>query len=124
MLVLSNKHALKVAEALNELGIAARHAKGEELHLKEKVVKVMTLHTSKGLEFPTVAIAHVEKDSFPGIKEDLTDQGEIREFEDCKRKLLFVGSSRAMRRLALFTNAGGASPFLADLSREGWDFIY
>ncbi len=124
VLVLSNKNAAKVADALNELGIAARHVKGEELHLKEKVVKVMTLHTSKGLEFPTVAIAHVEIESFPGIKEDLTDQGEIQELADCKRKLLFVGSSRAMRRLALFANASCCSPFLDDLSREKWDFVY
>jgi len=92
------------------------------LHLKEKVVKVMTLHTSKGLEFPTVVIAHVEKDSFPGLKADLTDQGEIREFEECRRKLLFVGASRAMRRLALFANGQDLSPFVHALSRVDWDF--
>jgi superfamily I DNA/RNA helicase/mRNA-degrading endonuclease RelE of RelBE toxin-antitoxin system len=124
VLVLSNKYAAQVAVALNELGVMAKHVRGEELHLKEKVVKVMTLHTSKGLEFPTVAIAHMEADSFPGMKEDLTDPGEIREFEDCKRRLLFVGASRAMRRLALLANVGDYSPFLDELNRESWDFVY
>jgi superfamily I DNA/RNA helicase/mRNA-degrading endonuclease RelE of RelBE toxin-antitoxin system len=122
VLTLSNKQASDVAAALSNLGLRAKHVKGDELHLKEKVVKVMTLHTSKGLEFPTVVIAHVEKDSFPGLKADLTDQGEIREFEECRRKLLFVGASRAMRRLALFANGQDLSPFVHALSRVDWDF--
>ena len=123
VLTFSNRQATDVAQILNELGIPAKHVKGEELHLKEKVVKVMTLHTSKGLEFPTVAIAHVEKDYFPGIKEGLTDQGEIMEQEASRQKLLFVGCSRAMRRLALFTTADNASPFLSDLQSEKWEFV-
>lgn len=61
-----------------ELGIEAKHVTGKDLHLKEKVVKVMTLHSSKGLEFPIVAVAHVEEDYFPGLLPGMTDPGRSR----------------------------------------------
>lgn len=123
VLAYSNRLAEDMAAALTGLGIEAKHVSGKELHLKEKVVKVMTLHTSKGLEFPTVAVAHVDRDYFPGIREELKEEGEIGERESCRRQILFVGSSRAMRRLALFACEEHASPFLAELQRGNWDFV-
>lgn len=123
VLAFSNRLAEKLAQSLTELGIEAKHVSGEELHLKEKVVKVMTLHTSKGLEFPTVAVAHVEKDYFPGIRGELQDQNEIGERESSRRQILFVGASRAMRSLALFACEDAVSPFLDELESENWDFV-
>ncbi len=122
VLAYSNRLAVELADALRELGIEAKHVSGGELHLRERVVKVMTLHTSKGLEFPTVAVAHVERDYFPGTGEEVRDEGEARERECYRRQILFVGCSRAMRRLALFACEQQASPFLAELQTLNWDF--
>lgn len=123
VLTYSNRRAGEVAKALVELGIEAKHVTGKDLHLKEKVVKVMTLHSSKGLEFPIVAVAHVEEDYFPGLLPGMTDPGEIAEHEANRRKLLFVGCSRAMRRLAMFANSSQASPYLHELSGDCWELV-
>ncbi len=121
VLAYSNRQAEDLAKALQGLGIEAKHVTGSELHLREKVVKVMTLHTSKGLEFPTVAVAHVEQDYFSGSGEGLREEGEVKERESYRRQILFVGCSRAMRRLALFACEHIASSFLAGLSATNWE---
>jgi len=59
-------------------------------------VTLMTLHTSKGLEYPVVFIAGMEEGLFPHIRsQDSTD--EIEE----ERRLCYVGMTRAQRLLYL-----------------------
>ena len=71
-------------------------------------VRLMTLHAAKGLEFPAVILAGVEKDVLP-----LRRQGEETNEEE-ERRLLFVGITRAREELIL-TCGGEPSPFLAAL---------
>ncbi|MCM2323890.1 MAG: UvrD-helicase domain-containing protein [Oligoflexia bacterium] len=61
-------------------------------------VKMMTLHSSKGLEFPVVFIAGMEEGLFPSIKqwEEVSDE-DIEE----ERRLCYVGMTRARERLYL-----------------------
>jgi DNA helicase-2/ATP-dependent DNA helicase PcrA len=62
-------------------------------------ITLMTLHTSKGLEYPVVFIAGMEEGLFPHIRpQDITH--EIEE----ERRLCYVGMTRA-RRLLYLTNA-------------------
>jgi DNA helicase-2/ATP-dependent DNA helicase PcrA len=64
----------------------------------EDHVSVMTLHTSKGLEFPVVYILAVENGILPHERSLATrDEEEVEE----ERRLLFVGMTRAMRELNL-----------------------
>ena len=105
-----------------ELGIEAKHVTGKDLHLKEKVVKVMTLHSSKGLEFPIVAVAQWRKTT-SRLAAGHDRSREIAEHEANRRKLLFVGCSRAMRRLAMFANSSQASPYLHELSGDCWELV-
>ena len=46
--------------ALNAAVAPARYMPGSELDLEAPVVKVMTQHSAKGLEFPTVVVAGLE----------------------------------------------------------------
>jgi DNA helicase-2/ATP-dependent DNA helicase PcrA len=58
------------------------------------VVTMMTLHTAKGLEFPTVFLTGMEDGIFPHSR-TLDDKDEIEE----ERRLAYVGLTRARERL-------------------------
>jgi DNA helicase-2/ATP-dependent DNA helicase PcrA len=62
-------------------------------------ITLMTLHTSKGLEYPVVFIAGMEEGLFPHMR----SQDSTHEIEE-ERRLCYVGMTRA-RRLLYLTNA-------------------
>jgi DNA helicase II / ATP-dependent DNA helicase PcrA len=62
----------------------------------EDCAQLMTLHSAKGLEFPTVCLCGMEDGLFPHQR-SITDLGGLEE----ERRLCYVGFTRAMRRLYL-----------------------
>ncbi len=72
------------------------------------MVSLMTLHISKGLEFPTIFIAGVDEEILPHRKS--LSSHDIEE----ERRLFYVGMTRAERRLYL-TSAGNPSRFLNEI---------
>ncbi len=89
-------------------------------------VKLMTLHSAKGLEFPVVALSGLED----GLLPHFNAQGSQADVEE-ERRLLYVGMTRAKERLLLSCCrrrriAGryqdqDESPFLAQLPEEHLD---
>ena len=74
-------------------------------------VTLMTLHGSKGLEFPLVFLCGTQEGTLPLEKADYpTDLEE-------ERRLFFVGMTRAKDQLIL-TYAKEPSPFLEDIPEE------
>ena len=71
-------------------------------------VRLMTLHGSKGLEFPAVILAGVKQGVLP-----LESQGHPTDWEE-ERRLLYVGMTRAKEELVL-TTTRQPSCFLEDL---------
>lgn len=67
----------------------------EEDDQKKKGVVMMTLHKSKGLEFPVVFLAGLDKDYIPSPR--AIEEGKIDE----ERRLFYVGMTRAQKRLYL-----------------------
>ncbi|MDR2166550.1 MAG: UvrD-helicase domain-containing protein [Clostridiales bacterium] len=61
----------------------------------DNAVSLMTLHSSKGLEFPVVFLPGMEEGIFPGFQ---AATGPTEEMEE-ERRLCYVGITRACRRL-------------------------
>ncbi len=70
----------------------------DEMEDDEPKVNLMTLHTSKGLEFPAVYIAGLVEDLLPHSRS--LDSGSPKDLEE-ERRLLYVGVTRAMDLLFL-----------------------
>jgi DNA helicase-2/ATP-dependent DNA helicase PcrA len=72
--------------------------KDEGGDVQGSAVKLMTLHSSKGLEFPVVFLVGMEEGLFPSIKpwEETPDE-DIEE----ERRLCYVGMTRAREKLYL-----------------------
>lgn len=61
-------------------------------------VLIMTMHNSKGLEFPKVFMAGMEEGLFPGYM--AVSSGDVKDMEE-ERRLCYVGITRAMEELTL-----------------------
>jgi DNA helicase-2/ATP-dependent DNA helicase PcrA len=67
---------------------------------KDPKVMMMTLHSAKGLEFPTVIMAGLEEGLFPHSRSS-EDEAELEE----ERRLCYVGITRARKQLVLTSAA-------------------
>jgi superfamily I DNA/RNA helicase len=100
-----------LAGVLSLLSLTGDDARRE----RDDAVQMMTIHSSKGLEWDTVILAGIEDDLFPFGQNP--SEEEIEE----ARRLLYVGVTRTRERLAIFhaCRRDGApkspSRFLADL---------
>ena len=68
----------------------------DDLEEKSDYVKLMTIHNSKGLEFPIVFLVGFENEIFPGTRAML-DEKEMEE----ERRLCYVALTRAEKKLYL-----------------------
>jgi hypothetical protein len=99
MAVLCRRHELMdgMARELGKHGLPhrVRHRSGD-FRPAEDTIKVMTMHASKGLEFPVVALPGVGE--MPDSNEDEADEARI----------FYVAATRATYRLIVTASGGGA----------------
>ncbi len=72
----------------------ALYSDTDEMDDGDNRVSLMTMHSAKGLEFPTVYIAGAEDGIFPGLK-SIGDDAEMEE----ERRLCYVAITRARKKL-------------------------
>ena len=80
-------------EFLNHAALEAGEGQGDP---NEDCVQLMTMHSAKGLEFPTVFLVGMEDGLFPHMM-SMEEEGRLEE----ERRLCYVGVTRAMQRLYL-----------------------
>ena len=88
------------AEEMTELNAFLSHAALEagesQADEYDDAVQLMTMHSSKGLEFPMVLIAGVEEGMFPSMR-TMEEPDKLEE----ERRLAYVGITRAMNKLVI-----------------------
>ena len=102
----------------NYLAHAALYTNAD-IESSKKAVRLMTIHTAKGLEFPVVFIAGMNENMFPSKKVD-----SLKAMEE-ERRLAFVAVTRAQKELYLTEaegfsqHAGGRYPsrFIFDIDK-------
>lgn len=108
-----------IASRLEDEGIPAQFFSGKDLDLNADVVKVLTLHSAKGLEFPIVVVCGFEPGTYP-IESDFEEPEVFLERLRNERRLLYVGLSRAMRGLMIIKSSDCRHKALKDLRPEHW----
>lgn len=115
----TNQLAEETARALTQWGVPAHYMPSRELDLHYPGVKVLTIYSAKGLEFPIVAVPYVDEHVLP-CDTDKTNPEEIVQHLAAERRVFFVGCTRAMRRLMVTCLSSEPSPFLEGLSKAAW----
>jgi superfamily I DNA/RNA helicase/mRNA-degrading endonuclease RelE of RelBE toxin-antitoxin system len=112
----SNDCGRALANSLRTHGIEAAFMEGKHFKLSSPGVKVLTLNSAKGLEFPIVALAGFTGSHYANI----SATGEKEEELARLRRTIFVGMTRAMRALLVIVPAGTPSPLLTGFDSRYW----
>src|SRR3989442_8776264 len=93
-----------LSESIDRLLERVALSTSEGIEVARDRVNLLTLHSTKGLEFSRVYIVGVEDYQIPGLRE--TKESRRAEIEEARR-LLDVGMTRARERLGVPRGEGG-----------------
>ena len=110
-----------IAAELSQQGIEATFMSGQELNLSRPGVKVLTLNSAKGLEFPIVALSGFINSGWYTNGPAHSGAEEQEEFLAMNRRIMFVGMTRAMRALLITIPAQAKSPLLQSFDAAYWN---
>lgn len=115
-----NQDKLSLEELLAHFALFTAQDDDDE----KNVVKVMTIHTAKGLEFDIVFICRTGRRQFPSRR--LRNEDELEE----ERRLFYVAVTRAKTRLYLSSYAAKSegfpvrpSAFIQDIDYNRWNVL-
>lgn len=115
-----NKEPIPLEDLLEHFALFSQ----QDDDVEKDVVKVMTIHTAKGLEFDTVFVGGLVEGQFPNKR--LRNEDELEE----ERRLFYVAVTRAKKRLYIssYESKGGVfyveqSAFLREIDVELLDCI-
>ncbi|MEW6491902.1 MAG: 3'-5' exonuclease [Cyanobacteriota bacterium] len=108
-----------IAQRLTSIGMNAEFVSGKRLDINKPHIKVLTIHSAKGLEFPFVVMVGLNQGLLPYLRPNLPSD-EISVAIDEQRRLFYVGCSRAMRALMVCGSRLKPSTFLESLCSPEW----
>ncbi len=110
-----------IAAELTQRGIDATFMTGQELDLARPGIKVLTLNSAKGLEFPVVALAGFSHSSwYAHVPSNIVGE-EREEYLANERRTMFVGMTRAMRALLVAVPGNTRSPLMQGFDATLWN---
>ncbi|BAC90678.1 3'-5' exonuclease [Gloeobacter violaceus] len=115
----SNHMGMAIAKQLDSLDLNAKFVSRREIDIRKPYIKVMTLHSAKGLEFPFVVVAGFDEGNIPYLDAYIPPD-EVPTVLDEQRRLFYVGCSRAMRALMVCGSRSTPSRFLDSLVAPYW----
>jgi superfamily I DNA/RNA helicase/mRNA-degrading endonuclease RelE of RelBE toxin-antitoxin system len=115
------KAGKSIAAELTQRGITATFMTGPELDLSRPGIKVLTLNSAKGLEFPVVALVGFSQSGWYAYVPSNIPADEREEFLANDRRTMFVGMTRAMRALLVAVPADARSPLLKGFDGQYWN---
>ncbi|HEX2348848.1 MAG TPA: 3'-5' exonuclease, partial [Ktedonobacterales bacterium] len=113
-----HEYMAKMDSALRAAGIAveAQGSQGQNrIHITQPSVKMLTMHSAKGLDFPHVYLVGLTNDGLPGARRDLPGSDSYSSGLEQQRRLLYTSMIRAGQTLVMTTVAGDEHVLLADL---------
>lgn len=113
--------AQAIANELSQAGLEATFMEGRELNLTRPGIKVLTLNSAKGLEFPIVALAGFVTSTYPVLPRGATED-EVAEIIRRERRVMYVGMTRAMRALLVVVPQGSENELLEGFDPTRWSF--
>jgi superfamily I DNA/RNA helicase/mRNA-degrading endonuclease RelE of RelBE toxin-antitoxin system len=119
VLVPSKEIGQWIAEALEKEGVAASFFTGRKFDLSADAIKILTMHSAKGLEFPMIVVCGFEDGTYPK-REEFGDEAVYEERLREARRLLYVSMTRAMRGLMLMVPRECSYQALEELNRTHW----
>ena len=100
---------------LKQQDILCRFHRDEDFHILDNEVKLITMHSAKGLEFPVVFLIGLSDRYMPYISQDSDTK---REDELQERKLFYVSMTRAAEQLYLMHPQRDRCRFLYELDQD------
>lgn len=117
----TNAKTRELAQALRDAGVAAQlqdvSSQGR-IRITHPSVKVLTMHSAKGLDFPHVYVVGLTREGIPGARTRSDVSETQQETLEMQRRLLYTSMIRAGQTLIMTTTAGNEHPLLADLPSE------
>jgi superfamily I DNA/RNA helicase/mRNA-degrading endonuclease YafQ of YafQ-DinJ toxin-antitoxin module len=117
VLCLTNELCRQCKGVFEQAGLRTMHHEDNDFDLLEERIKVLTIHSAKGLEFPVVFLLGLINGEFPSGKGmQHLDREEVELFIEQQRTLCYVGMTRAAEALYLLTIKGQESRFIKELT--------
>lgn len=114
----SKEKAQVVRDFLRKADIPVRHFREDSFRVFEDDIKVITINSAKGLEFPVVILMNIDEGVLPRNLDHIRDKDDYAVALRSERKLFYVGLTRAADDLCLVITTGRQSRFIKDIPED------
>jgi DNA helicase-2/ATP-dependent DNA helicase PcrA len=99
---------------LSKESIPWSHFRDDKFEILENQVKLVTMHSAKGLEFPVVFMIDLREGVIPYVASPETEEADVLQ----ERKLFYVSMTRASERLYMLYPKHDRSRFIRDIEEQ------
>jgi superfamily I DNA/RNA helicase len=99
---------------LSKESIPWSHFRDDKFEILENQVKLVTMHSAKGLEFPVVFMIDLREGVIPYVASPETEEADVLQ----ERKLFYVSMTRASERLYMLYPKRDRSRFVRDIEEQ------